>query len=211
MTSTVTLPAGYQSLSLVTSSAGTATGAAATGPDVALLWNAKTTLGGVAFWELGQAAGQPFRSIETVGVDAVVNGVRDVPGVNSSLKVLSTQSSEFFVLDLSIRTATPLLSSLGVTLSVSPSGARVWAYQPGGLDLAATDLASGRVHTLRVDSPLTSLFEVAPRADGTSSLIVLQGQGGVGATVFELDKMGNPNEATRRIYGAILTEGPYEN
>ncbi len=211
LTSTVTLPAGYQSLSLVTSSAGTATGAAATGPDVALLWNAKTTLGGVAFWELGQAAGQPFRSIETVGVDAVVNGVRDVPGVNSSLKVLSTQSSEFFVLDLSNRTATPLLSSLGVTLSVSPSGARVWAYQPGGLDLAATDLASGRVHTLRVDSPLTSLFEVAPRADGTSSLIVLQGQGGVGATVFELDKMGNPNEATRRIYGAILTEGPYEN
>jgi hypothetical protein len=209
LTSTVALPAGYQSLSLVTSSAGTATGAAPTGPDVALLWNAQTTLGGVAFWDLGE--GQQFHSIETVGIAAVVNGVRDVPGVNASLKVLSTQSSEFFVLDLSNRTATPLLSSLGVTLSVSPSGLRVWAYQPGGLDLAATDLATGRVHTLRVDTPLSSLFEVGPRADGTSSLIVLQGQGGVGATVFELDKAGNPNEATRRIYGAILTEGPYEN
>jgi hypothetical protein len=210
LTSTVTLPAGYQSLSLVTSSAGTAPAGAAAGPDVALLWNANTTLGGVAFWELGEVAGQPFRSIETVGIDAVVDGVRDVPGMNSSLKVLSTQSSEFFVLDLSNRTATPLLSSLGVTLSVSPSGARVWAYQTGGLDLAATELATGRVQTLRVDTPLSSLFEVA-RTDGTSALIALQGQGGVGATVFDLDKTGNVNEANRRIYGAILTEGPYDN
>jgi len=208
LTSTVTLPAGYQSLSLVTSSAGTATGAAAMGPDVALLWNAKTTLGGVAFWELGQAAGQPFRSIETVGIDAVVNGVHDVPGMNSSLKVLSTQSSEFFVLDLSNRTATPLLSSFGVSLSVSPSGARVWAYAPGGVDLAATDLATGRVHTLRVDTPLSSLFEVTGQ-DARPGLIVLQGQGG--ATVFDFDSLGNPDEASRRLYGAILTEGPYEN
>jgi len=207
LTSTVTLPAAYQSLSLVTSSAGTAPAGAAAGPDVALLWNANTTLGGVAFWELGEAAGQPFRSIETVGIDAVVDGVRDVPGMNSTLKVLSTQSSEFFVLDLSNRTATPLLSSLGVTLSVSPSGARVWAYEPGGLDLAATDLATGRVHTLRVDTPLSSLFEIAG-PDGAPTLVVLQGQGGVGATVFGFDKLGDPDEASRRIYGAILTEGP---
>ncbi len=210
LTSTVTLPAGYQSLSLVTSSAGSATAATATGPDVALLWNAQTTLGGVAFWELGQVAGQPFRSIETVGIDAVVDGVQDVPGVNASLKVLSTQSSEFFVLDLSNRTATPLLSTSGVTLSVSPSGTRVWAYQPGGYDLAATDLASGRVHTLRVDTPLSSLFEITG-ARGQPALVVLQGQGGAGATVFDFDSSGNPSETNRHIYGAILTEGPYEN
>jgi hypothetical protein len=208
LTSTVMLPAAYQSLSLVTSSAGSAPAGAAPGPDVALLWNANAALGGVAFWELGQAAGQPFRSIETVGVDAVVNGVHDVPGANSTLKVLSTQSNEFFVLDLSKRTATPLITTTGVSLNVSPTGARVWAFQPGGTRLASTELATGQVHTLEVDTPLTALFEIASADGKRHSLVALQEQGGMGATVFDAD---NPNEAARRIYGALLTEGPYDN
>ena len=209
-TSRVMLPAGYRSLSLVTPTSSPAAGAApATVPDVALLWNGTSAVAGVAFWELG---GGPFRSVETVGIDAVVDDVEDVPGRNGALKVLSTVGGgsiggAFFVLDLSVRTATPLLTQTGdITLSVSPTGARVWAFQKGGFDLAATDLPSGTVHALRVDSPASALFEIA-RANGTHALVVLHdGGGGVGATVFDADA---PKENERQIYGALLTEGSY--
>jgi hypothetical protein len=215
-TSEVALPAGYRSLSLITASTVAATGAAGAtvSPDVALLWNGTTSVAGVAFWELGRAAGLPFRSIETVGIDGVVTAVQDVPGTkNEALKVLSTSASvsgggSFFILDLGARTATPLLTETStVTLSVSPTGDRVWAFQPGGFRLAATDLPAGTVHSLTVDTPASALFEIA-RADGTHALVVLHEGGGLGATVFDAD---NPNEAQRRIYGALLTEGSYDD
>jgi hypothetical protein len=209
-TSDVTLGAGYRSLSLVTAPVTAPAGAAAaTGPDVALLWNGPSSVAGVAFWELGRAAGLPFRSIETVGIDAVVSSVADVPGKNDALKVLSTSAgSGFFVLDLDARTATPLLtSSSNVSLVVSPTGERVWAFQVGGRALASTDLPAGTVHSLEVDTPAQSLFEIT-RADGTHALVVLHEQGSVGATVFDAD---NPSQADRRIYGGLLTEGPYDN
>jgi hypothetical protein len=213
-TSQVMLPEGYRSLSLVTppvpGNAASATPGAS--PDVALLWNGSSAVSGVAFWDLG--SGLPFRNIETVGIDGIVNAVADVPGKNAALKVLSTSGiagagsgGAFFVLDLGARTATPLLTQTGnVTLSVSPTGARVWAFQKGGLELAATDLPSGAVHALTVDSPASALFEIA-RGDGTHALVVLhEDNGGVGATVFDAD---DPKENERRIYGALLTEGSY--
>jgi hypothetical protein len=211
-TSTVTLPAGYRSLSLVTAST-TVPAGAPTGPDVALLWNGTSSQAGVAFWELGKAAGLPFRSIETVGIDGVVSAVQDVPGKNDALKVLSTSvnvggGGAFFVLDLAARTATPLLTaSAGVQLSVSPTGNRVWAFQPGGVKLASTDLPGGHVHALSVDTPASALFELT-RADGGHSLVVLHEGDGLGATVFDAD---NPDEAGRRLYGALLTEGSYDD
>jgi hypothetical protein len=208
-TSQVMLPAGYRSLSLVTPPPAVAGAAPAAAPDVALLWNGTSTVPGVAFWELG---GGPFRSVETVGIDGVVDAVQDVPGKNAALKVLSTVGGgsiggAFFVLDLSVRTATPLLTQTGdITLSVSPTGARVWAFQNGSVQLAATDLPSGTVHALTVDTPASGLFEIA-RADGTHALVVLHTDGGgVGATVFDADA---PKENERRIYGALLTEGSY--
>jgi hypothetical protein len=214
-TSEVALPAGYRSLSLVTEpvTAPVAGGAPATGPDVALLWNGTSPVAGVAFWELGRAAGLPFRSIETVGIDGVVSAVADVPGKNAALKVLSTSSTAggigaFFVLDLGARTATPLLTaSEGFSLSVSPTGERVWAFQPGGTQIAATDLPRGTVHSLKVDSPASALFEIA-RSDGHHALVVLHQGAGIGATLFDAD---NPAQADRRIYGGLLTEGPYDH
>ncbi|HVR04113.1 MAG TPA: hypothetical protein VMT47_18395 [Polyangia bacterium] len=110
--------------------------------------------------------------------------------------------------DLGARTATPLLTATpNVTLSVSPTGARVWAFQVGGLGLASTELPSGRVHSLTVDTPASALFEIT-RADGGQSLVVLHEGIGVGAAIFDADK---PNEAGCRIYGALLTEGSYDD
>jgi hypothetical protein len=204
ITSEVALPAAYRSLSLVTAAAGAPAGA-----DVALLWNAGVTQGGVAFWELGQAAGRPFRSIETVGIDATVNGVRDVPVPHEALKVLSTAGGgAFYVLDLGDRTATPLLTaSSNVSLSVSSTGTRVWAFEPGGASLAATDLVSKHVTTLHVDTPVSAVFEIA-RASAGRALVALHGLAGAGATIFDAE---HPDDAKRLIYGALLTEGPYDD
>ena len=83
------------SLSLVTDRSAAARGAPAC--DVALLWNgggARAT--GVAFWELGQTGGRPYRSIETVGVTEAVAQVLDVPTPNATLKVLQTRGGDAF-------------------------------------------------------------------------------------------------------------------
>ncbi len=107
VTTTVALPAPYQRMSLVTAGAG------GTSADVALLWQGGTAGAGVAFWELGQAAGRPFRSIETVAVGAQVGSVLDVPLAGAALKVLAAARTQtFYVLDLAARTAAPL-SDLG--------------------------------------------------------------------------------------------------
>lgn len=201
VTTTVALPAPYQRLSLVTAGAG------GTSADVALLWQGGTTGAGVAFWELGQAAGRPFRSIETVAVGAQVGAVLDVPLSGAALKVLAAaQTQTFYVLDLAARTAAPLLTSApGTTLMVSPSGARVWTFLPGGTALAATDVVSKRVWTLQSDTPVDAVFEIGQSGGGTGrSLIALHETGNLGATVYAADP---PDDSTRRIYGGLLEEG----
>jgi hypothetical protein len=203
LTTDVALPTAYRNVSLVTAAAGAPAGAAAA-PDVALLWNGAAGQAGVAFWELGQAAGRPFRSLETVAVTETVTGVLDVSGANASSKVLSTSSGGvFYVLDLAQRTATPLLTaSSAVSLVVSPTGARVWTFSPGGREVATTDLATKHVRTLHLDTAATDVFEIG-REGGGRALVVLHAVGGFGATIFDAQ---NPNEEDRRLYGALLTE-----
>jgi len=201
VTTTVALPAPYQQLSLVTAEAG------GTSADVALLWQGGSAGAGVAFWELGQAAGRPFRSIDTVAVGAQVGAVLDVPLAGAALKVLAADSSQtFYVLDLAARTAAPLLTSAPRTkLVVSPIGARVWTFLPGGVALAATDVLTKQVRTLQSDSPVDAVFEIGQSDNDTGrSLIALHEAGNLGATVYDVDA---PDDSTRRIYGGLLEEG----
>ena len=130
LTTEVALPARYQSLSLVTDIAGGGAGAPV---DVALLWNGGAATDGVAFWELGQTAGRPYRSIETVGVVSAIAAVLPVPQ-HPTLRVLQTASAnEFYVLDLQTRTAAPLVTSTSsIALSMSPVGDQVWTFTPSG-------------------------------------------------------------------------------
>jgi len=207
-TTDVDLPAPYQRISLVTAEAGSGDA------DLALLWQGGQDSGGVAFWELAQAAGTPFRSIETVGVSGSVSNVLDVPrpaATDLALKVLATaRASAFYVLDLSARTAAPLVTSVSdVVLTVSPTGKRVWTFAPRGLALASTELATKQVSTLRADSPIDAVFEIAHSGgDGKRALLALHAAGGVGATVYDVDSQ---DDSKRRIYGALLEEGPYAN
>ncbi len=206
----VALPAPYQRLSLVT---GGAAGAGAAGAaDVALLWQGGTAGAGVAFWELGQTAGRAFHSIETVAVGVQVGAVLDVPLVGAALKVLAGSSptdQTFYVLDLVARTAAPLsISQARTTLRVSPTGRRVWTFVAGGTALAATDVASKQVRSLRADSPIDDVFEIGRAGDDHGrSLIALHAGGGVGVTVYDVDAL---DDSTRRIYGGLLEEGVYE-
>ena len=199
VTESVSFPAPYASMSIVTGQ----TGGGAGGTDVALLWNAGPA-GGVAFWTLGVTAGQPYRSVEVLGISDAIQGVLAVPDPHPELRVLETGgASDFYVLDLSTRTAAPLETNGAATLSVSPDGARVWAFVPQSSDLASMSLTTLHPVPLYVDRPIDAVFDVA-RDDGGRALVVLHGDGNVGATVF--DALA-PDDATARSYSGLLLEG----
>lgn len=199
ITTVVQLPYAFTKMSLVTDVVG-----GAQGTDVALLWGAPTATSGVAFWSLGKTAGQPYRSVEVLPVGGSVASVTGVPSPHPELKVLQTTgTSSFFVLDLSTRTLAPLSTSSAVSLSVSPDGERVWAFQPADNELASIELRNIHPTTLLTDLPLAGVYDVA-RADGGRALIALHGSGSVGATVFDARK---PDNATARLYSALFLEG----
>jgi len=199
VTEAVQFPAAYGSLAIVTG----VTGSGAGGTDVALLWNANSS-GGVAFWTLGVTAGQPYRSVEVLGISDDVQSVLDVPNPHPELKVLETKSaSAFYVLDLSTRTAAPLETMSSATVTVSPDGRRAWAFEPHASELAALDLSTLHPVPLYVDRPIDAVFDVA-RDDGGRGLVVLDGDGNVGATVFDAL---SPDTATSRLYSGLLLEG----
>ncbi len=214
LTEDVALPAPYQNLSLVTNATPAADPCSSTSAtptsvpaDVAILWNGSAFAGqeGVAFWELGQTGCAPYRSIDTVGITAVIGNVMDVPAPNQTLKVLATlDGGSFYVLNLANRTAAPFVASTpGVALSVSPLGDQVWTYVPNGLNVAATSFADEHPRSLLIERPVSQVFEVA-RSGAGPVVVVLHDQGGVGATVYDATTL---NDTTRRLYAGILLGG----
>ena len=160
---------------------------------------------GVAFWELGQAGCQPYRSIDTVGVTDVVAQVLDVPTPNATLKVLQTRDADtFYILNLANRTAAPLeTSSSNVALSISPLGDQVWSYVPYGLTVFATDFAHELPRSLLIERPVSGVYEIA-RAGMAPAVVVLHDEGGVGATVYDATTL---DDSTRRLYAGLLLGG----
>ncbi|MEO5766818.1 MAG: hypothetical protein ABIS92_00575 [Polyangia bacterium] len=222
----VPLPAPYTRLSLVTEHAGpvpAGPGTNAGSVDVALLWNGAgggTAGGGVAFWELGRTAGQPYRSVESVGVTAGVTSVLDVAGNHPQLKLLGTSASTFFLLDLKTRTSSPFLTS-GAGVNVVPSvvGDRAWAFLPNTTQLSMIDLDSLHSDKMHVDRPVSQLFDIAAVEDdadnpdnphsGSRSLVVWHQAGTLGATVYDARATAGDPEALfdeHRNYSSILTE-----
>ncbi|HVV49382.1 MAG TPA: hypothetical protein VHO06_06980 [Polyangia bacterium] len=214
LTQDVALPAPYQNLSVVTDAIGNPSGCdggASSGgapTDVALLWNGSTRAGqeGVAFWELGQAGCQPYRSIDTVGITDVVAGVLDVPAPHASLKVLQTQSADaFYILDLANRTAAPLeTGGSDIALAVSPLGDQVWTYVPNGETVVATDFAHELPRSLLIERPVSGVFEVAGAPGADPAVIVLHDEGDLGATVYDAATL---DDSTRRLYAGLLLGG----
>jgi len=222
LTVDVGLPAAYQRLSLVTAAATKASTVPAAGPgaavpqpvDIALLWNANG--GGVAFWELGRVAGQPYRSVETVGVTSAVTSVIDVGSAHPELKILQTRDTAFFVLDLKARTSAPFqTSSASLVIAPSAGGTRAWAYVPGSSQIASIDLQTLHATERRTERPLSSLFEIAasdaaPGARAPRSLIALTQTGTWAAAVYDAASAGDANDAAGDAHtdiAGLLLEG----
>lgn len=197
VTSKVDIPGGFSRISLVTSAVGSA------GSDVALLYGSGSAA--VAFWALGRAVGQSFRSVEVVNLGSGGGGVievLDVPAPQANLKVLQTSGSAFYVLDLVKRTAPPLTTQGQAQVRVSPDGKRLWVFGKNTPSLAQVDLATLHPVQLPLERTIDSVFDVT--RPGGRSLVVVDRRGGVGATVLDATA---PDTATSRSYYGLLLEG----
>ncbi|MDP9151307.1 MAG: hypothetical protein M3O36_15395 [Myxococcota bacterium] len=209
ITTRVALPAPYSHLSLVTNVLGSGTGT-----DVAMLWaSGDGAVAGVALWTLGNTVGQPYHSVEVLPVSQPIQAVDDVRK-QQRLKVLETADTSsvtgFFVLDLLDRTASPLQTAGKASLAIAPDGLRLWAFSPGGTNLAKLEFSNLNPVPLTTDTAIDAVYDVARPAtaaggDGGRSLIALHKQGTIGATVFDAL---NPDTATSRRVPALLLEGP---
>ena len=156
VTTTVALPAPYQRMSLVTAGAG------GTSADVALLWQGGTSRRGRGVLGAG-AGGRPAvpQHRDRRGRRQVGRRARRAARGSGAQGAGGRATQTFYVLDLAARTAAPLSTSApGTTLMVSPTGARVWTFLPGGSALAATDVLSKQVWTLQSDTPIDAVFEI---------------------------------------------------
>lgn len=207
LTTTVALPAAYASLSLVTDVTPSTSSDTGNGTDVALLWNANgAAQSGVALWTLNNSVMQPYASISTLGATAPISKTYDVPPPNERLKVLQmTSGNGFYVLDLAARTAPPLAETQTATLSISPDGGRLWAFEQGGVNLAAIDFGTLNPIPLTTDQPIDAVYDVARADKGGRALVAVHEQGAVGVTVFDAHA---PSTATSRRVAPLLLVGP---
>jgi hypothetical protein len=198
ITTNVDLPEPYARISLITNVVG-----GAAGSDTAILYGTSGSHG-VAFWSLGRATGQPYRSVEVVGLASAIGIVLDVPPPRPELKVLQgTGANAFYVLNLATRTASPLTTLGAASLVVSRDGARLWAFQRGTSSLAQVSLADLHPTPLPLDRPIDSVFDVA-RPEGGRSLITIDVRGAGGATV--LDALAPDTAASRSFYGFLFED-----
>jgi hypothetical protein len=196
ITTDVDLPEAYARISLITNVV-----ASAAGTDTALLYGSNGN--GVAFWSLGRAEGQPYRSVEVVALPTPVANVSDVPPPKPELKVLSATANAFYVLDLLTRTAAPLTTLSAPTLHISRDGARIWAFQRGQSNLSVLSLGDLHPIALPLDRPIDAVYDVA-RGDGGRVLVAIDPRGAFGATV--LDALA-PDTAQSKSYYGLLLEG----
>jgi hypothetical protein len=185
----VALNTAYNKLTLVTDQVSSASGQG----DVALLWSDVTP--GIAFWQLDKTTSTPFRSVESFEIGVEVGSVLNVPGEDfAHYKILeSTQSTEFFVLDLEKRQAFPLLTrAAGFTLTVAPDGRRAWAHKPGTPAFASIDFVELHPTSVELERDVLAVYDIArsDQADQDRAAVALHvltttgGGTGLGATVL---------------------------
>lgn len=202
---TVDMPLGYSQMRRITDDVAKAP----EGGDVALLYSPDTK--GIAFWQLGQTVGSPFRSVDALNdLPIAVSQVSDVPGAHHTLKILSGASHQgFYVLDLEKREASRLDAITGgYRMTVAPDGGRFWAFSPSSPDFGKTDLDTLHPKNLVTSLNVSALYDIE-RLDKTRAAIVLHGTdqddpGDVSITLF--DALA-PSSADTRFFGGLLLEG----
>ncbi len=199
LTTDVQLDEPFQQMSLITSVVG-----GGSGTDVALLYGASSgATSGVAFWALGKTSGQPYRSVEVLGIAGSVTRVIDVPAPHPELKVLQGSGDAFYVLNLATRTAAPLTTLSTATLDLSRDGERLWAFQKNTQNLSLITLGNVHPVPLYVDLAIDDVFDI-DRLGGGHALVALHRYGSLGVTVFDADI---PDAANSRTTGGLLLGG----
>jgi hypothetical protein len=169
--------------------------------DIAIVWSTSSaTLGLVA---LGDSIGKPYRSVDTISLSSYVEAMHDVPNVGSQKLLTLAGGSEFVVLDLVARTASPLISTSGAEVNLSPDGERAIIYVPGSSSLGVVDLNVKSPANLLLSYPVSGAFDIA-RRDGGRAVFALHQRGGVSMTL--LDGRA-PSLTTAREYLDVLLGG----
>jgi hypothetical protein len=197
LTAEVPLGAPFTRLSLVTDIVGQGAG----GSDVALLWSGSAP--SAAFVALGATIGKPYKSVESLKLPAPVESVIDVPAPNRHLKILrTTDARSFVVLDLTTRTASPLVASAlgGTELRVAPDGERAWLFSRGSSQLAEVGLTTLHPRNLTLSYPIADVFDIA-RQDGGRALVALHTASAGAVTVLDAR---TPSLTTAREYTGVL-------
>lgn len=180
LTTEVSLPEGYDRLSVVTDSIGGGAG------DVALLYG--TSSASVALWSLGRTSGQPYRSVEVLTTGIAVNEVISVPAPRAELRILQGRGgSGFVVLNLLTRTPSPLSTTSSPSFLLSPDAQRAWVYQSGGQNLALVTLSDLHPQPLAVERAIDGLAEIAGD-DGRRHLVLFSKSTGGSYTVLDAEQ-----------------------
>jgi hypothetical protein len=120
--------------------------------------------------------------------------VMDLSGNHPELKILGTNASKFFLLDLRARTSAPFLTAGGVSMTASKEGDRTWVYLLGSTELSVVDLEDLHPAQMHVDRAIAGVFEIAA-TDGNDpgdarSLVIWHNDGSGGVTVYDAGAAG---------------------
>lgn len=178
-----------------------ATTAAAAG-DVALLYGG-TSASSVGFWSFRGAADRPYRTVEILPLPSPVNEVRTVAGRPNAR--LAVGSGSLFVLDLAQRTASPLSTQAGASVTVAPDGGRFWVYSAGGAELARFDVADLGLSRVQLQRTMQSVFDVETEGGGRT-LFALDAQGAGSLTT--IDALAPDPSRQVHLAGFFLTGAP---
>jgi hypothetical protein len=194
----VALPAGFSQMTRVTEDLEAPPDLA----DVALLWG-ESSRRAVGFWSLGRTSGEPYRSVESLSMGVDIVRVRDVPGSeHDHMKLLeSAGGQDFFALDLTAGTSSPLVAtSGGFKLEIASDGSRAWAARPGDASLAMIELSELYPRSVYAELPITEIFDIE-RSDGKRALVALHDSELVSATIFDAK---TPDSAGSRFFGQLF-------
>ena len=107
------------------------------------------------------------------------------------------------MLDLVSRTASPLISSSGATVNISPDGQRASIFVPGSPSLGVVDLGVKSPANVLLSYPVTGAYDIA-RSDGGRAVIAVHDSTATSLTV--LDGRA-PSLTNAREYLDVLLEG----
>jgi hypothetical protein len=217
VTDAIELPVAYQRLEKITDEVAGAeeSGEAA---DVALLWAPGQRT--IAFWTLARTATRPWGSLDVRDTEISVSDatcVTDDPEgeLRSRWLLRGSGASEFRVLELQDRDVRRVLiaNDPSFQVSLSPDGARVWIFSPGGSEeVSLADLGGDRLQIptrpVYIERPVDTVLDIARGDRGRAALILHRAEPAMhGSLAVTLVDAQNPVSTDSRFFTGLLLGG----